>query len=63
MADGLKEMARLYNQGNSQAAQDALDIAIGDTKRTCPAPRDKDVEHMLNILENYRKRVCDLAGR
>jgi uncharacterized protein YegL len=63
MAASLQEMARLYNQGNSQAAQDALDIAIGDTKRSCPAPRDKDVEHMLDILENYRKRVCELAGQ
>lgn len=63
MADSLKDMARLYNQGDTQAAQDVVDIAIGDAKRNFSAPRDKDVEHMLGILDNYRKRVCDLAGR
>lgn len=63
MANSLQVMARLYQQGDTQQAEDTLDIAIGDAKRNCSAPRDTDVTHMLEILENYRKRVCELAGR
>lgn len=63
MANSLQEMARLHENGQTQAAQDAVDIAIGEVKKICPSPRDPDVEHMLQILENYRKRVCELAGQ
>lgn len=63
MAASLKTMAEQYENGNAQAAEDALDIQIGTTKQNFPAPRDPDLERMLNILEDYRKNVRQLAQR
>lgn len=63
MAASLKAMAEYYHNGSPDAAEDALDVQIGLVKSEFPAPRDADIERMLEILENYRKNVRSLAQR
>lgn len=63
MAASLKAMAEHYHNGRPDAAEDALDVQIGLVKNEFPAPRDADIDRMLEILENYRKNVRSLAHR
>ncbi len=61
MAASLRQMAEHYDNNNAAAAEDVLDIQIGRVKGDFPSPRDPDITHMLNILENYRKNIRQLA--
>lgn len=63
MAASLRRMAEFYEQGQATEAEDVLDVQIGEVKRNFPAPRDADITRMLDILENYRKNVRQLARR
>ena len=63
MAASLRSMAEHYQANDAVAAEDVLDVQIGLVKSKFSAPRDADITHMLDILENYRKNVRQLAHR